>query len=95
MSDGLPGWKDLELGAMIPEPGNATGQKTGQWRSSVPKRDDSKCHRCGICWIYCPDAALYMNEDGYYEVDLDHCKGCGICARECWAGAIVMVEEGE
>ena len=39
--------------------------------------------------------ALFMNEEGFYEVDLYHCKGCGICVRECAKGAIEMVEEGE
>lgn len=95
MSDKLPSWKELEMATAMTEPGSSTRQLTGQWRSKVPKRDDSKCHRCGICWIYCPDAALYLNKQGYYEVDLDHCKGCGICAFECWADAIVMIEEGE
>ncbi|MBU4173959.1 MAG: 4Fe-4S binding protein [Actinobacteria bacterium] len=83
------------MAATIHHPGSATGQNTGDWRSERPVRDDSKCDKCGICWIFCPDAALFMDEDGFYEVDLFHCKGCGICARECGKGAITMVEEGE
>ncbi|MDD5447606.1 MAG: 4Fe-4S binding protein [Actinomycetota bacterium] len=87
--------KDIPLAATISKPGSATEQKTGEWRSKRPQRDDSLCDKCGICWIFCPDAAIYINEDGYYEVDYDHCKGCGICARECPMGAIKMVDEGE
>lgn len=91
----LPGWKDYPLAATIFEPGSATGQNTGDWRSLRPERHDEACDKCGICWIYCPDAALFMNEEGFYEVDLFHCKGCGICAKECGKKAINMVEEVE
>lgn len=95
MSKDNPTYDELPMAATIHEPGCATRQMTGDWRSMRPVRDPSKCDKCGICWIYCPDAALFMNEEGFYEVDLDHCKGCGICARECSKGGIVMVEEGE
>ena len=93
--DRKPTWKEYPLAATIFDPGCATNQNTGDWRSERPERHDEKCDKCGICWIFCPDAALFMNEEGFYEVDYYHCKGCGICARECGKGAISMVEEGE
>ena len=95
MPSDKPTWKEYPMAATIHQPGNATEQETGDWRSQRPVRDSSKCDKCGICWIFCPDASLFMNEEGFYEVDLEHCKGCGICARECSKGGITMVEEGE
>lgn len=95
MSSEGPKWKEYPLAGTIRAPGSATEQNTGDWRSQRPVRDRSKCDKCGICWIFCPDAALFLDEDGFYEVDLLHCKGCGICARECTKGGIQMVEEGE
>ena len=55
--------------------------------------DKDKCIKCGLCWIYCPDEAIFI-ENGEYEINLDYCKGCGICSKECWTGAITMVDEG-
>jgi len=95
VAEDKPNWEDYPMAATIHRPGSATDQNTGDWKSMRPERDRSKCDKCGICWIFCPDAALYMTEEGYYEVDLYHCKGCGICAHECRKGAIRMVEEGE
>ncbi len=86
-------WKELEPGFVVTEPGTAREYKTGDWRSSRPVWDESKCIKCGLCWVYCPEAAVYQKEDGYFTANLDYCKGCGICASECWPGAIKMVEE--
>jgi pyruvate ferredoxin oxidoreductase delta subunit len=63
--------------------------KTGSWRVFKPVVDKEKCNACGLCALYCPDAAI--SED--LEVDLDFCKGCGICARECPKKAITMERE--
>ena len=86
-------WYELEPGFVVTEPGTAREYKTGDWRSSRPVWDESKCIKCGLCWVYCPEAAVYQKEDGYFTANLDYCKGCGICASECWPGAIKMVEE--
>jgi pyruvate ferredoxin oxidoreductase delta subunit len=75
--------------ANILEPGNSIKNKTGGWRTMKPLRDKAKCTKCGICWQFCPDAAI--NED--FEVNYDYCKGCGICAKECPFNAIQMVKE--
>ncbi|MBA7627594.1 Pyruvate synthase subunit PorD [subsurface metagenome] len=86
-------WKDLEIGSIVTEPGSASQYQTGTWRSERPIIDLDKCNKCGLCYIFCPDAAIEMNDEGYPEVDLFYCKGCGICAVECPKQAITQVEE--
>jgi pyruvate ferredoxin oxidoreductase delta subunit len=34
-----------------------------------------------------------LDEEGYYQVDLDYCKGCGLCGRQCPTACITMEEE--
>ena len=93
----LPGWRDLPRGGLILEPGSAQRYKTGDWRTLRPVRDAEKCRQCMLCWVYCPDSAVIVEDGKVVGVDLDHCKGCGICARECppKAAAITMVAESE
>lgn len=86
-------WKDLEIGSIVTEPGSASQYQTGTWRSERPIIDLDKCNKCGLCYIFCPDAAIEMSDEGYPEVDLFYCKGCGICAVECPKQAITQVEE--
>jgi len=69
--------------------------KTGSWRTFRPEVNYSKCTRCTLCWIYCPDAAITRREDDSPEIDYDYCKGCGICANECPTKAITMKREEE
>jgi len=88
-------WKDLEIGAIVTEPGNAIQYKTGDWRSQRPVYDFDRCIKCAVCALFCPEGCIEPNEEGYFEANLYHCKGCGICARECWPQAITMVEEEE
>ncbi len=88
-------WKDLEIGAIVTEPGNASQYKTGDWRSQRPIFDNSKCNKCGLCYIFCPEGCIKQQADGYFKADLFYCKGCGICAEECPKDVITMVEEEE
>ena len=87
-------WKDIEIGAIVTEPGSARQYKTGDWRSRKPTYNFDHCIKCGLCQIFCPEGCVNQNSEGYFEADLYYCKGCGICAKECWPGAITMVEEG-
>ncbi len=87
------GWRELEVGCVILEPGNASEYLTGSWRSQRPIVDEEKCIKCAQCWMYCPDAAIYQRDDEVYVANLDYCKGCGICADICPKDAIKMVEE--
>ena len=88
-------WQELEIGATVSESGSAREYKTGTWRSLRPVVDKTQCIRCGVCWLYCPDASIVQSEEGHFEANLDYCKGCGICARECPVGCISMVGEEE
>ena len=94
MTDKLT-WKDMEVGNIVIEAGSASFRRTGDWQSERPVLDNEYCIKCGLCWIYCPDAAIGLSQDGYYESNLYYCKGCGICANSCPAGAITMIEEEE
>ncbi|MFP4169947.1 MAG: 4Fe-4S binding protein [Methanomassiliicoccales archaeon] len=69
--------------------------KTGNWRTLCPSIDREKCIKCYICWKFCPDMAIDVEEDEFPEIDLDYCKGCGICANECPKDAITMEREEE
>jgi pyruvate ferredoxin oxidoreductase delta subunit len=68
---------------------------TGDWRSRRPIYDFTKCIKCAICQVYCPEGCIEENAEGYYQAGLYHCKGCGICAKECPTKVISMVEEKE
>lgn len=67
--------------------------KTGSWRTYRPEIDHSRCTKCTLCWIYCPDAAITRQDDDSPKIDYDYCKGCGICANECPTKAILMKRE--
>ena len=88
-------WKDLEIGCIVCAPGSARSYESGTWRSQRPTYDFTKCIRCGMCAMFCPEGCVQQNEEGYFEADLFYCKGCGICARECWPRVIKMEEEVE
>jgi pyruvate ferredoxin oxidoreductase delta subunit len=86
-------WKDLEIGCIVTEPGSAREYRTGDWRSQKPQYDFSKCIKCGVCQVFCPEGCIGQNESGYFEANMYWCKGCGICAKECPTAVISMVEE--
>jgi len=66
--------------------------RTGAWRNIRPVIDKENCIQCGICWKFCPDVSIYV-ENEYPVIDYVYCKGCGICAEECPSKCIAMVEE--
>ena len=85
-----------ELGAVIVEAGNSVYNETGGGRSMVPEIDTAKCDGCMLCYFYCPDASILIEDNRATGIDLEHCKGCGICAKECPTQAIVMkIDEKE
>lgn len=95
-------WKADEFprGAIIPEAGNSKDYNVGGWRSERPVHDDEACIQCMLCFIFCPDSSVTLQEGKVVGFDLEHCKGCGICANECPTNpkfgrkAIEMVPEG-
>jgi len=94
-AEGELAWQELEIGSIIAEPGSASEYKTGDWKSRRPVLDKSKCNKCGLCYIFCPEGCIEEEADGYFVADLSYCKGCGICDIECPKKAITMVEEEE
>ncbi|MHA1627055.1 MAG: pyruvate synthase subunit PorD [Candidatus Asgardarchaeia archaeon] len=92
MSEEKSGWKDLFFAGIV-EPGTSAKFKTGNWRALKPIIDYSKCIKCDLCWVYCPEPAIKRKDDDSVEIDYDFCKGCGICANECPVKAIKMVPE--
>lgn len=54
----LKSWKQIPIGGVITEAGNAKQFKTGAWRTKKPITDKSKCTNCMRCVIFCPDSAI-------------------------------------
>jgi pyruvate ferredoxin oxidoreductase delta subunit len=86
-------WKDFNVGCIVTEPGSASQYKTGDWRSQRPIWDKTKCIKCGICYLFCPEPCIGQDPEGYFEANLYYCKGCGMCSKECPTSAIRMIEE--
>lgn len=92
----LKSFKELPTGAIL-EGGTAVGYHTGEWRSFRPIFHKDKCIQCFICWIYCPDASIVVENGKVVGIDYDYCKGCGICNEVCppKATAITMEKEAK
>ncbi len=88
-------WKDMEIGAIVTEPGSTVEYKTGDWRSQAPTYNLDRCIKCALCQIFCPEGCVEQDTEGHFTANMYWCKGCGICARECPTGVITMVEEKE
>ena len=86
-------WKDLNAGSIVTDTGSADQYETGSWRSQRPIFDNSKCNKCGLCYIFCPEGCIEQQDDGLFIANLFYCKGCGICSQECPRDVISMIEE--
>ncbi len=84
MSDGV------EHVLPLARPSVGVSGKTGTWRVVKPVFDNSKCIKCRLCWLYCPENVIDIveKEDAFIEIDYDYCKGCGVCAEVCPKKAI-------
>ncbi len=87
------GWKEIPIGGLILEAGNAERYLTGAWRTFRPLVNKEKCNNCLLCWVYCPDACIKVEEGEMKGFYYEHCKGCGICKNVCPFDAIQMIEE--
>jgi len=63
---------------------------TGSWKTFRPVIDYSKCIKCHLCWIHCPDTAIKIRSDNYPFSLYIECKGCGACAEVCPVKCIEM-----
>jgi pyruvate ferredoxin oxidoreductase delta subunit len=84
----LKGWREIPIGGVAWK--LSIENKTGDWSPFKPKIDQTKCTKCLICWILCPDMAMEWDGEKVREKH-DYCKGCGICANECPVKCISMV----
>jgi len=85
---------ETSVGCVLLKEGRAKPFPRGTKPKTLPEWDRDRCIKCGICYLFCPDAAVMKVEEGYFDVLREYCKGCGICQQECWFGAISMAEEG-
>ena len=93
MSEKKKSWNEVPKGGKITKPGSAAEYKTGGWRTFRPEMNEKKCINCMLCWMYCPDAAIKVEDGKMVGFDYEHCKGCGICAKVCPVKCIDMKKE--
>jgi pyruvate ferredoxin oxidoreductase gamma subunit len=86
------GWRGT---ASIASHSNTSMRKTGDWRVSRPVIDSDKCTRCWICFVNCPDGAIWLTPEDVPQVDYTVCKGCMICLEGCPIDAVQSVREVE
>ena len=95
MKSELPSWNEMEEG-FITRTLTEEINETGSWRTFKPVIDHSRCTKCRLCIIYCPEPCIDLeitSSDEKVTIDYNFCKGCGICAEECPVTCINMVEE--
>jgi len=65
-------------------------------RTMRPLIDFTKCIKCTLCWLQCPDSCFDVTPDGLYDANMEACCGCGVCEAVCpEAGCVTMVNEAE
>lgn len=93
----LKGWREIPIGGMILEAGNAVQYHTGGWRAFRPVLGEAACSDCFQCWLFCPDSSILVDAESEKMIgfDLEYCKGCGICAVVCPVNSKVIRRSGE
>lgn len=81
--------------ARISAAGNSILRETGGWRTFRPVLVPDKCNGCWLCFSYCPEGVISMNQEDRPVIDYAHCKGCQICVHECPTDALVAEREPE
>jgi len=81
---------------LITKKNSSLKNKTGNWRTTKPITDKTKCIGCSLCAKICPEGCIEMKSlDNKLkpQTDYDYCKGCGLCAKECPVKAIKMEQD--
>ena len=55
----------------------------GSWRTFKPVIDYTRCIKCYMCWLNCPDSAYDIGKDEFPHCNSKTCKGCLICREVC------------
>ncbi len=79
---------------MIPISEDKT-EKTGARKTFRPRISNSKCTKCGLCSVVCPDNCIRQGKDSFPAINYDACTGCLICLRECPWNAISEEKEAK
>ena len=87
--------KDEMVPGAVSEAGSMEKLYTGSWRTYAPITDFDACTHCHMCWIFCPDSAIVVEDGKKLGTDYQYCKGCGICATECPVNCIEMKLDSE
>ena len=86
-------WAELPPAGTV-TPSEAEQPETGGWRTNgrpVPRLD--ACVNCLLCWLYCPDSAVEVQDGVFTGIDYRFCKGCELCVVVCPEGALEMEPE--
>jgi len=101
-------WWEFAPGGAIIHTGNAYEKKTGTWRTERPIFTDAlraetlkkggrvkepACTNCQLCYQFCPDFAIKIEDGKVSGIDYEHCKGCLICYNVCKFSAIGKMPE--
>ncbi|GMV49423.1 MAG: hypothetical protein NBKEAIPA_03213 [Nitrospirae bacterium] len=79
--------------ARISAAANSVLRETSGWRTFRPILQADKCNGCWLCFAFCPDGVIAMDQDDKPVIDYAHCKGCQICVHECPTHALVAERE--
>ena len=67
---------------------------TGGWRSERPYRDDEKCTQCLLCWIFCPDTSVIVEDEKVTTSTTTTARAAASAPTSARSDAIEMVPEG-
>ena len=67
----LKGWRELPIGGLIVDAGNAMEYKTGSWRVMRPVYTREKCIDCMLCWLICPDMSIIQKDGKMIGIVMD------------------------